>query len=216
MKRQRVVNLILGIGVLIAIGCSLIFVNKPVETDAITYIGIIATLIGCAITILVGYQIINTIEINRKVSDLEKKNQEVEVEVLKTKESREAMSSTMLALNPNFGELTDYLIFVFDLKTLRWQLKFKNHCDIPSLEVANLKKKAFEQYFVEENDDSIRIFNRKDKSVTKEEAVEKYVDIVKSVDATIRKDDNYFKIQASYERMMNSFYNKMKELYNVE
>ncbi len=216
MKRQRVVNLILGIGVLIAIGCSLIFVNKPVETDAITYIGVIATLIGCAITILVGYQIINTIEINRKVSDLEKKNQEVEVEVLKTKESREAMSSTMLALNPNFGELTDYLIFVFDLKTLRWQLKFKNHCDIPSLEVANLKKKAFEQYFVEENDDSIRIFNRKDKSVTKEEAVEKYVDIVKSVDATIRKDDNYFKIQASYERMMNSFYNKMKELYNVE
>lgn len=216
MKRQRVINIILSIGVLIAIGCSLIFVNKPVEIDAITYIGVIATLIGCAITILVGYQIINTIEINRKVNDLEKKSQELEVEIIKTIESREAMSSTMIALNPIFDELTDYLIFVCDISTLRWQLKFKNHCDIPSYEVDKLKKDAFDQYFVEYIDDSIRIFNRKDKSVTKEEAVEKYVDIVKSFDATIRKDNNYFKIQASYERMMNSFYNKMKELYNVE
>ena len=35
MKRQRVINIILFIGVLVAIGCSLIFVNKPVEVDAV-------------------------------------------------------------------------------------------------------------------------------------------------------------------------------------
>lgn len=216
MKRQRVVNLILGIGILIAIGCSLIFVNKPIEVDTITYIGVIATLIGCAVTLLVGYQILNTIEIKRKVKDLEEKSNELEKAIFETHESREAMSSTMIALNPVFDELTDYLIFLADLKTLRWQLKCKNHYDIPFFEGDKYKNDAFRKFFIDEIDDSTRIFNRNDKSLSKEEAAEKYVDIVKSVDALIRKENNYYKIQASYERMMNSFYKKMKELFSIE
>lgn len=143
MKRQRVVNLILSIGVLIAIGCSLIFVNKPIEVDAITYIGVIATLIGCAITLLVGYQILNTIEIKRKISDLEEKSHELEIAIFETHESKEAMSSTLLQLNPDaFGKLSNYIIFVFDLKTLRWQLKYKNHFDIISSEIQFFRKDA--------------------------------------------------------------------------
>lgn len=216
MKRQHVINIMLFIGVLVAIGCSLIFVNKPFEVDAITYIGVIATLIGCAITLLVGYQILNTIEIKRKISDLEEKSHELETAIFETHESKEAMSSTLLQLNPAFGSLSNYIIYVFDLKTLRWQLKYKNHYDIVPSEIKMFKKDAFKDFYVEDIDDSIRILDRGNKSVSEDEAVQKYIDIVKSIDIIIRRDDNYFKIQASYERMMNSFYKKMKELYGVE
>lgn len=216
MKRQRVVNLILSIGVLIAIGCSLIFVNKPIEIDAITYIGVLATLIGCLITILVGYQILNTIEIKRKITDLEKKSHELETAIFETHESKEAMSSTLLQLNPAFGELSNFIIFVFDLKTLRWQLKYKNRFDIVSCEIKYFKKDAFKQFYIEDVDDSIRIIDRESKSISENEAVRIYVDVVKTIDSIIRKEDNFYKIQASYERMMKSFYEKMKNLYGVE
>jgi len=208
--------LILSIGIVVAIGFSLIFVNKPVEIDAITYIGVIASFIGCAVTILVGYQILNTIEIKRKISDLEKKSRELEIAIFETHESKEAMSSTLLQLNPTFGNISNYIIFVFDLKTLRWQLKYKNHFDIIPSEIKFFRKDAFKDYYIEDVDDSIRILVRNSKSVSEDEAVQKYVDVVKFVDNSIRKDENYCKIQAPYERMMNSFYAKMKELYSVE
>ena len=215
MKRQRIVNLILGIGILIAVGCSLIFVNKPIEIDAVTYIGVLATLIGSAITILVGYQILNTIELKRKISDLEMKSHELETAIFETHEAKEAMSSTLLQLNPAFGRLSNFIIFVFDLKTLRWQLKYKNRFDIVPCEIKYFKRDAFKQYYIEDVDDSIRIIDRESKSVSEDDAVRIYVDVVKTVDSSIRKEDNYYKIKAPYERMMNSFYEKIKELYDV-
>ncbi len=216
MKRQSIINIFLSIGVLVAIGCSVIFVNKPVEVDASTYIGALATFIGVMVTILVGYQILNTIEIKRKITDLEQKSHKIQLALFETRESREAMSSTILLLNPVFGILSNYIIFVFDLKTLRWQLKFKNHYDIPPFDVKDFKKGAFNEYYIEEIDDNIRIVDQKSKTVSEIEAVQKFMDIVKSVDIIIRKEDNFFKIQAPYERIMKCFYNRMKELYGIE
>lgn len=49
-----------------------IFRITPIEFTNETYIGLIATFIGISVTLLIGYQIINTIEIKREISEQKK------------------------------------------------------------------------------------------------------------------------------------------------
>ena len=69
--KSNFISIIAFIVSVIAIGFSLLRI-VPFAITSDTYIGIIATFIGIAVTILIGYQIINTLEIKREVLEQRK------------------------------------------------------------------------------------------------------------------------------------------------
>lgn len=56
-----------------------VFRITPIEFTNETFIGIIASFIGISVTLLIGYQIINTLEIKKEISDQKKRSNELEV-----------------------------------------------------------------------------------------------------------------------------------------
>lgn len=56
---------------LVALGFSLLFI-EPYHISTEAYIGIIATFVGICTTFIVGYQIYNSIEMNKRINRLEK------------------------------------------------------------------------------------------------------------------------------------------------
>ena len=75
--KQWVINLMLFFASIVAIGLSLLRV-APFEMTESTYVGIIVTLMGIIVTVLVGYQIYNAIELKR---DIEKQRIEFKEEI---------------------------------------------------------------------------------------------------------------------------------------
>lgn len=61
----------------IAIGFSLLRIVPFVITSE-TYLGIIATFIGISVTMLIGYQIVNTLEIKREILEQRKLTNELQ------------------------------------------------------------------------------------------------------------------------------------------
>ena len=70
MKKRHFYLLVLLVS-LISLGFSL-FRITPFTFDNGTYIGIITTLIGISVTLLIGYQIINSFEIRKEISEMRK------------------------------------------------------------------------------------------------------------------------------------------------
>lgn len=73
-KWFNILNLIIALA---ALGFSLLRV-VPMEITNDTYIGIIATFIGVSVTLAIGYQIYNSIEINRKLESIRAIEQKTE------------------------------------------------------------------------------------------------------------------------------------------
>ncbi|MBP1644976.1 MAG: hypothetical protein H6Q16_551 [Bacteroidetes bacterium] len=66
-----------------------IFRITPIEFTNETYIGIIASFIGISVTLLIGYQIINTLEIKKEMSEQRKRSNELGVMFDEAKQSIE-------------------------------------------------------------------------------------------------------------------------------
>lgn len=82
--KQWVINVMLTIGITIAIGFSLLKVT-PFEITGETYVGTIVTLLSLAAAFVIGYQIYNAIEFKKdiaiqkkKYNDIIKRNEEIE------------------------------------------------------------------------------------------------------------------------------------------
>lgn len=72
-KWFNILNLTIALS---ALGFSLLRII-PVEITNDTYLGVIATLIGISVTLIIGYQIYNSIEINRKLETIKEVEEKV-------------------------------------------------------------------------------------------------------------------------------------------
>ena len=70
--KQWVINVMLTIGITIAIGFSLLKVT-PFEITGETYVGTIVTLLSLAAAFVIGYQIYNAIEFKKDIAIQKKK-----------------------------------------------------------------------------------------------------------------------------------------------
>lgn len=82
--KQWIVNIILFILVLVALGFSLLKVT-PFEITSETYIGVIVSLLSLAAAFVIGYQIYNAIEFRKEIkeqrekyNDIIRRNEEIE------------------------------------------------------------------------------------------------------------------------------------------
>ena len=73
-KRLSIITLIIAV---VALGFSL-FRIAPFAIGSEIYIGIIATFIGISVTLMVGYQILNTLEIRSELKQLSAKSTEID------------------------------------------------------------------------------------------------------------------------------------------
>ena len=85
--KQWGINVILTIGITIAIGFSLLKIT-PFEITSETYIGTIVTLLSLAAAFVIGYQIYNAIELKKdiaiqkkKYNNIIKRNEEIEIKL---------------------------------------------------------------------------------------------------------------------------------------
>ena len=73
---NKVLNIITLVIAIVALGF-LLFRIVPFTIGSDTYIGIIATFIGISVTMLIGYQIVNTLEIRREIKQLSTLNTDI-------------------------------------------------------------------------------------------------------------------------------------------
>lgn len=74
-NKVRILDILLIIFSIIAVGFSLVRV-VPFECSSETYIGVLVTLLGIGVTLVIGYQILNVVEIRNKIekqSEISKK-----------------------------------------------------------------------------------------------------------------------------------------------
>lgn len=72
-NKVRILDILLIISSVIAVGVSLVRV-VPFECSSETYIGVLVTLFGIGVTLVIGYQILNVVEIRNKLEKQSKIN----------------------------------------------------------------------------------------------------------------------------------------------
>lgn len=115
--KQWIINLMLLFATIVAIGFSLLRI-VPFEVSEATYVGIIVTFMGVIVTILVGYQIYNSIEIKR---DIEKQRAEFKREI---ENQKEELKNDIEGQKQKSTEITNRLLLQDkNLTTLNYEIK---------------------------------------------------------------------------------------------
>lgn len=227
--KNNLISIITIVISVIAIGFSLLRIT-PFEITSDTYIGTIATFIGIAVTMLIGYQIVNTLEIKKEVAEQRKlandlkqmnedlnktiENQKKEMqegfdilftlvryqENVWTSSSIQAFCSLHTALAVSLG--TNRIDYEWIFKLLRKYIAGINYHNITySLTTYSDGRCTC---------DSIdgKYHQKEFKYIIKKE----YTDVVDKDEKQIREDGNFCRIKIEYDRVMKLFHKRIDEI----
>lgn len=227
MKTYKALSIIAIIISLIALA----FVRMRITPFDVTndvYIGIVASFIGISVTLLIGFQIINTLEIRREI--LEQKTISINVQKLydelkQTTERHEIemedgfeIINTLIQHQKNgenhsiqsFTSLHHVLITSLKINRPEYEWIFNYLrsyiADINSRNFANGIALLADGRFICSVPDAPS-YNKELKEVVKE-----YTDIVHADEEIIRKDRNFGNIKMEYDRVMKLYNKRIEEI----
>jgi len=211
MKKRHFYLLVLLVS-LISLGFSL-FRITPFTFDNGTYIGIITTLIGISVTLLIGYQIINSFEIRKEISEMRKtiedfkkiKDEIVDTQTKISKMEFEVQESLDIisAKFASFEQSKCVVAFLILQKALTSSLKAeRKEFGYIFSELKEYIKKIQPGYFAT------------GQRVEVDERILKYLNNADKSDLEIKSLENYCSIKYEYERIMQLFQNRMENSRN--
>ncbi|RXQ87281.1 hypothetical protein EO244_16515 [Ancylomarina salipaludis] len=198
--RKTLFNVFILLVSLIALGFSLMKVT-PFSINGDTYIGTIATFIGISVTLLIGYQLINFIEIRKELTEFKKSKSEIfdtqkRISKLENEiqENLDAISASFISMNQ--GGCVE--AFLLQQRAMISALKSKR-TDFEHLYIG-LKQyitKMEPSYFATGGNTEV------------DERFAKYKEDSEKYDLEIKANDNYYIIKHEYERIMKCFYTRL-------
>lgn len=225
--KKNLISIIAIVISVIAIGLSLLRI-VPFEITSDTYIGTIATFIGIAVTMLVGYQIVNTLEIRKEVAqqgklanDLKQMNEDLNKTIEKQKnEMQEGFDIISTLIDYQEKGLTSsiqafcslHATLVISLRTDRseyeWIFKLlrKYIADI------NLRNFTYGLTMLTNGRCICDSIDGKHHQEDLKDIIKEYTDIVDKDEKKIREDDNFCRIQIEYDRVMKLFHKRIDEI----
>lgn len=227
MKVSKVLSIIAIIISLIAIAFTLIRIT-PFEVTNDVYIGIVASFIGISVTLVIGFQIVNTLEIRKEVA--EQKAISIETQRLNSE-----LSQIIKTQRSEMQEGFDIINTLIKYQEQGWTYSIQSfsslhHALLSSLQInrteyewifrllrsyiADINWQNFTGAFSQRSDSRFICceidspFYEKDlKDIIKE-----YTDIVKADEDIIRKDVNFCSIKMEYDRVMKLYNNRISEM----
>lgn len=210
--------------------CLSLFRITPLEFSNDIYLGLLATFIGIAVTMLIGYQIVNTLEIKKDITEqrklanvLEKMNQDLTKTVETQKnEMKEGFDIITTLINyQEYGWTSSIQAFcslhralVSSLKTDR--IEYEWILNLLRKYIANINWRNFAGGF-NTLSDGRNICNTPDcKNYNKElkDIIKEYTDLIDNDEAQLRVDENFCRIQMEYDRVMRLFRKRIDEIIN--
>ena len=228
--RQKIINIILFGLSLIAIALYFVQVIPSVEITNDTYIGILATFIGIAVTLVLGYQIYNAIEIRQDVKNAKKEYEELKKEIqdlnkqyIEASEGISILHSTVTyhsgshsgtaftafrimheaLLSSIESDRTNYRYIYYSLRTF----------------ITDLTYQAFYQSFIQgTNKNGEYIAKVADSSSNNgrlcSDVIDEFCQPIQDTDKKLKDAPNYIKIKYEYERIMKHFWERIDEIKN--
>lgn len=220
---------------LIAIGFAIFRVTPMVEFGNDTYIGVIATFIGILVTILVGYQIYNAVEINQKIkraykisNRLKKKCDELDSKIASQKatmllqdaETQEHFNIIMAIQKYTANRDADsYIAFLYMLKSLLFSLQlertdFKEQFNLLREYITSIQIRNFIVGGGFTNDKGVQIdtdiIDNEEKNIM--DIISRHEIEVQQLDAEIRAKNNFLIIKYEYEKVIGLFWQRIEEI----
>lgn len=219
MKNNRIAFIAIVIS-LIAIAFTFLRIT-PFEVSNDIYVGLIATFIGISVTLVIGFQIINTLEIRKEISEQKKLSTELEqmnnklnktIEIQKN-EMQEGFDiiNTLIQYQENgwtysidaFKSLHHAL--VSSLKTGRTEYEWI--FDLLRKYIADINWQNFEGTLVQIGGGSSIIGNKDLKDIVKE-----YTDKVDEDEKILRENENFCCIKMEYDRVMKLYRKRIADM----
>lgn len=188
---------------LITLGVVFWRVSPNSVIDLGTFIGVVAAFIGISVTLLIGYQIYNSIEIKEKIDkisnlEIELQQRKVELESLRSEVYEEIYQTQARLYNGTpRGELDGYIMFHHVIK---YALSNKHE------EGYDWMLEELKQYMVRIN--GMHLLHGPEKGQRKENLI-RFKKEVESIDQEIRNHRNYYYIRGRYEKYMGNFYKQL-------
>lgn len=201
----------------------------PIEFTNETFIGIIASFIGISVTLLIGYQIINTLEIKKEISDQKKRSSELEVMFDEAKQSIEMQKHEVQEGFDIINTLINY-----QAKGEKCSLDAFTSLHHALVSSINTDRDDYEWMFdlLKEYISNIDSFNLYDgatallkdgsfvgaspgtKNYQKDirECIMEYINIIDVDEEKIRNNRNFIRIKIEYDKIMRLFRKRISEL----
>lgn len=210
--------------------CLSLFRITPLEFSNDIYLGLLATFIGIVVTMLIGYQIFNTLEIKKEISEqrklanvLEKMNQDLTKTIETQKnEMQEGFDIINTLINYQeygwtsstkaFGSL--HRALVSSLKTDRTEYEWI--FNLLRKYIADINWENFVGGFTTLSDGRNICYTPDCKHYQKElkDIIKEYTDLIDKDEEQIRADKNFCHIQMEYDRVMRLFRKRIDEIIN--
>lgn len=187
--RLSISAIILSVTMLV-IWCCNVGGFEVVELD--TFVGVIVALLAIIVTIVLGWQIINTMEIKSKIeylNELDNKIKKQQEKYIKTTTTVDHLVNLTWA-NQSIKDSNYEHAFVYAIKSLQ-----KSMLLTPCKNVDNL----------------LQIINTSAKKISKYQIIQQEsINIIKQANNSIREQNNFNLIKDKYEKSYNLFFEKIK------
>lgn len=167
--------------------------------DLGTFVGVSVAFIGICVTLLIGYQIYNVIEIKSKLSDIQILKTEIEKIKIKTTSQQNELYEAIHILqsrDPQLKNTYNPNVFLYFLDALPYSLSLPE------------KKEGYSELLNELEDNMMHIvlpsFGSGSKDVF-EKGVQNLRKLYEETDKKIRNHPNYWMIKNKYEELMKKF-----------
>lgn len=225
--KQWIVNIILFILVLVALGFSLLKVT-PFEITSETYIGVIVSLLSLAAAFVIGYQIYNAIEFRKEIkeqrekyNDIIRRNEEIEKklkqQVCVMQEGFDIISSLMeynngqqeVTCKSAFKKLHEALLSSIETDRVDYEWIF----EFLRTFISDMCWLSFTHgYNRDKNDEYVVNTPGQNYGRKLKEVIDDYLESIKANDKKLRQSPNFYKIKMEYERTMKLLYQRLTEI----
>lgn len=167
--------------------------------DGITFISIVAAFIGISVTLLIGYQIYNSMEIKNRLNEITTLHSEIEVIKQKTNTQQNELYEAINILQsrePHLKNTYNPNAFLHFLAAIPFSLSLPE------------KRDGYKYMLDELEDNMMHVMLISFGSGTRknfEDGVKQLKDLFKDSDEAIRNHKNYYLIKERYEELMDKF-----------
>src|SRR5574344_433582 len=225
--KQWMINIILFLLVILAIGISLLNVT-PFEITGDTYIGVIVTLMTLAASFVIGYQIYNAIEFKKEIAEQRKlyeaissKSEEMERKYdEQNNQMQEGFDILSSLIHYNSGQ--DFIVcgqaffalhhaLVSSINTSRTDYEWIFSCLRTYISAFNWQTFCSGFCTDKDNNHIINTPGQNDRK-TLNSVVDDYLVTIKDDEKLLRANPNFCKIQIEYNRVIKIFYDRINSI----